>query len=346
MIDTSRIKAAVLKMFEVNFGLRPEERVVVVSDLPTFTDWRRKPAPHLNKMLAEAFLGRAVADLVKEGYPDCPVEFVPYFSLGRSGLEPRPGLAARMARARVLLAINSFSLSHTEARALACRAGARVATMRGVIPEMFFPDGSIAADYLQIEADTKRWAERLTRAGQVRVASPAGTDLVFSIENREGGVDTGLYLRPGQWGNLPAGEAFIAPLEGTGQGLVAVNPGWHAGLAEKLEIVIKDGLAREVRGGGEIGRRLIKLLGLDGRQKPRIARCNLAEFGLGANPQARRTDITIEAEKIKGTIHLALGDNAHLGGRVTADYHQDYVLDRPEVYLDGEKVISAGQWLI
>jgi leucyl aminopeptidase (aminopeptidase T) len=46
----------------------------------------------------------------------------------------------------------------------------------------------------------------------------------------------------------------------------------------------------------------------------------------------------LEAEKIKGTVHLAIGDNAHFGGTVESDLHEDFVLPHPELFLDGELV--------
>ena len=76
------------------------------------------------------------------------------------------------------------------------------------------------------------------------------------------------------------------------------------------------------------------------------ARRNLAELGIGTNPNARRPDNVLEAEKIKGTVHVAIGDNAHMGGRVEADFHEDFVLPQPDLYLDGILVIEGGEWKI
>ena len=50
-----------------------------------------------------------------------------------------------------------------------------------------------------------------------------------------------------------------------------------------------------------------------------------------------------EAEKIRGTVHLVIGDNAHMGGTVSADLHEDFVLPHPDLYLDGEVVMRSGQ---
>ncbi len=89
----------------------------------------------------------------------------------------------------------------------------------------------------------------------------------------------------------------------------------------------------------------MKSLGLGPGKKRKENRCNLGELGIGTNPKARRTDITIEAEKIKGTVHIGIGDNSHMGGKVVADYHQDFVVPGPDLFLDGKKVMDQGKWI-
>jgi len=50
------------------------------------------------------------------------------------------------------------------------------------------------------------------------------------------------------------------------------------------------------------------------------------------------------AEKIRGTVHLAISDSSHMGRMVTADLHQDFVIPGPDLLLDGKLVIEGGQW--
>ena len=56
---------------------------------------------------------------------------------------------------------------------------------------------------------------------------------------------------------------------------------------------------------------------------------NIAELGIGTNDRASRPDNILEAEKILGTIHIALGDNSGFGGTVSTPYHEDYVFYQP-----------------
>lgn len=342
-IDRSKIESAVMQMFKVNMGVKAGEKIVILSDVPTRSEWKDKNQGEISKMLSETLLGKTVAEIVRDSFPACQVDFYPYLSLGRSGVEPPKGMAQSMKKYHVIVAINSFSLTHTEARERASKAGARVATMRGAIPEMFYPAGPISVDYLEVERETKLIAGFLTRAKDAKVVSEAGTNLTFSLKSRRGGEDTGIYVRPGKWGNLPAGEAYIAPVEGTAEGALVVEKGWFPDLAEDMTVIFKKGEVQQIRGGGEVNRMLSQILGLESQKKRK--RCNLAELGIGTNPNARRTDITIEAEKIRGTIHIGIGDNSHMGGKVVADYHQDFVVPKPDLFLDGEKMMDRGRWM-
>ena len=56
---------------------------------------------------------------------------------------------------------------------------------------------------------------------------------------------------------------------------------------------------------------------------------NIAELGIGTNDRATRPDNILEAEKILGTVHIALGDNSGFGGTVSTPFHEDYVFYRP-----------------
>ena len=112
-----------------------------------------------------------------------------------------------------------------------------------------------------------------------------------------------------------------------------------------MVITFKRGEVSSIEGESQVSAKLRQILGLEPGQKRREKRCNLAELGIGTNPKARRTDITIEAEKIKGTVHIGIGDSSHMGGKVVADYHQDFVVPKPDLYLDGQIVMDRGKWI-
>lgn len=252
----------------------------------------------------------------------------------RSGEEPPAAVAAAMGAAQAVVCVTEHSLTHTNARKRAAAAGARVATMPGITEDMFL-NGAVTADYLQVKELTEQLTARLTQARHVRVEK-AGRALEFSIENRDGVPSTGMFVEPGQSGNLPSGEAYIAPVEGSASGQLLAD-GSVAGygvLAAPLLLTVEQG--RLVQAEGDGAKELLEMLGDgDGRW--------LGEFGIGTNDKARITGVVLEDEKVFGTIHVAFGSNNTFGGQIAAGVHIDIVVKEPDVYLDGRLIMSQGK---
>lgn len=258
--------------------------------------------------------------------------------LGRSGAEPPEAVARAMGAADVVIAATAHSLTHTQAKKAACAAGVRVATMPGITEEMFFA-GPITADYNRVAALTRRIADLLSSAEEATLEKD-GQRLRLSLRGRKGIASTGVYRERGASGNLPSGEAYIAPVEGSAEGVVIVD-GSFAGLgrpAAPLKLTFTRGVLTAVEGPD--GGRLLNLLGDDPQAR------NLAELGIGTNDKARITGVILEDEKAYGTVHVALGSNDTFGGRVAAGIHVDGVIKAPDLYIDGRKVLSGGRILL
>ncbi len=255
--------------------------------------------------------------------------------LGKSGREPLPIVSQAMPVADVVVAATAHSLTHTQARKRACAAGARVATMPGITEEMF-AGGALAADYEKIAARTHILSDLLTQAKEAILIN-GGARLTMSLDNRKGIPSTGIYHKKGQAGNLPSGEAYIAPVEGSAEGEIIID-GSFAGvgtLQAPLKLVFAQGVM--VDAVGPDGDELLSLLG----DEP-LAR-NLAELGIGTNDKARVTGVVLEDEKVYGTAHIALGSNDTFGGQVAAGIHLDGVMMAPELYLDDRLVLQDGE---
>ncbi len=251
---------------------------------------------------------------------------------------PRP-VAAAMAAADVVLAPTIQSLSHTAARKAASDAGVRIATLPGVTEEML-------ARLMNGDLDEMRrrgWAivNALNSGSQVRITCGHGSDLTFSIEGRTGIVDAGELSARGAFGNLPCGEGFIAPVEGTAAGTLVVDGSIAAiGLVESpVRLSVEGG--HLIGATGDEGARLMELLtphGPDGS--------NVAELGIGTNEEAILTGNILEDEKIFGTAHVAFGASAGIGGTVQVPVHLDVVVKEPTVEIDGEAILGGGELLI
>jgi len=346
MIEREKIEKGVVNMLKVNMGIKSGEKLLLVTDIPTAEEWINKESKELLEMAERSLLTKMIAEISEEYFKDCSVEFYPYPSVGKHGTEPGKDVEERMRKADAVVAITSYSLSHTKARENATKTGARIASMPMFVAEMFYPGGPMAADYTKIHEEGQKIAKLIDRANEVVINSPEGTDLEFSLKERSGNIDDGILSEKGAFGNLPAGEVYTVPLEGTTNGSLVVKAGWHSGLTENMRFIFTEGSVSEIVGGGKVGDQFREMLAFEKNEEPFISRRNCAELGIGTNPNAKRPDNLLEAEKIRRTVHIAIGDSSHMGGRVTSDLHQDFVVPKPTMMIDGEIVMKKGKIMV
>jgi leucyl aminopeptidase (aminopeptidase T) len=320
MIISPELYSASLIAVRDCMGVQPGERILIVTDEPLRT-------------IGYA-LWKASKDLGNE------VMLVEILPRKTNGEEPPKEIAELMKMVDVVLCPTSKSLTHTDSRRAASERGVRIATLPGVTEEIMIR--CMNADYSKIAQRTFHVCEELEKTSVVRVKAPAGTDVVLPIKGRKAHASSGLFREKGLWGNLPTGEAYLAPLEGESQGVVVVDGSMASvGMVrEPIRIAIKDGYATEITGGEE-AKRLIGLLephGKDGR--------NVAEFGIGTNDKAILTGLILEDEKVMGTIHIAFGDNKSMGGTIRVASHLDGLIKHPTVWFDERKVMESGKLLI
>lgn len=254
-----------------------------------------------------------------------------------SGQEPPKAVAAAMKSADVVIAPTAQSLTHTNARIEAAKAGTRVATMPGITEEMF-SQGAMTADYSKVEKLTAVVTEMLSKASVAKIEKD-GHVLTININGRDGVPSPGVYREPGKCGNLPSGEAYIAPLEDGSEGEMIVD-GSMVGIGKldsPLHMVISGGKLRSVT--GEKSENLDVLLKNE-------TNGTLCELGIGTNEAAVLNGIILEDEKVYGTVHIAFGTNTSFGGVNKAECHMDGIILRPTLYLDDVKVIEDGVFLI
>ncbi|TRZ40178.1 aminopeptidase [Niallia circulans] len=252
----------------------------------------------------------------------------------KSGQEPPAPIAAAMRESDVVVCVTQHSLTHTQARKNAVAAGTRLATMPGITEDMFL-EGAIAADYIKVKALTEKYTDILSIGSKIKIEKD-GYTLSFSIHGREGIPSTGMYVNSGESGNLPSGEAYIAPIEGSAAGQILID-GSIAGIGRlnsPVLLTIENG--RIMQAEGEHSDKLLAILGEDhGRL--------LCEFGIGTNDKARITGVVLEDEKVYGTIHVAFGSNNTFGGTIAAGVHIDGVVTKPTVYVDDNVIIENGE---
>lgn len=253
--------------------------------------------------------------------------------------EPPRAVAAAMLSADIVVAPTIQSISHTEARRAATEAGVRVASMPGVTGEMLAR--VMGADLKVLRKRGASVGRALGAGAEAKITCANGSDLRLGLEDRTAIVDAGALSMRGAFGNIPCGEAFIAPFEGTAEGTLVID-GSIAGigrLAESVELTVRAGRLTEA--SGDDGAQLMELLtehGPDGT--------NVAELGIGTNECATLTGNILEDEKILGTAHVAFGASAAIGGTVQVPVHLDCVVLKPTVEVDGSTIVEAGELVV
>ena len=359
------ITSVLRDIFRVNLGVKKTERCLIFTDLlPCEEETPSGDTEKRSRLKCIAFLASEIGKSFAKG-----IEVRDFPSTGSHGAEPpeelweaafgaravremgKKGLLGpllnkkagdpeiRLAEAvlqkfkkdavDVVIALSYFSTSHTRFRDLLTRVcDARYASMP--LFEFSMLEGPMNVDWKRLAKLSGKIAAGINKAAGVEITTPNGTKFSFSIRGRKALADTGILTKPGSFGNLPAGEVFLAPLEGTANGRLVLEWAPTRGLASPVTLVVKEGLVREVIGHEGFAEELKK------RLSERKENRNIAEFGIGTNERAKRPDNILESEKIMGTIHIALGDNSTFGGKVKTPFHQDFVFFGPTVILLGK----------
>jgi leucyl aminopeptidase (aminopeptidase T) len=257
----------------------------------------------------------------------------------RAQFEPPPSIAAALAACDVFFVVtDGSSISHTRARAQASAAGARGVGVTAESGDAGALCRLLAADLGAVARRSDELADLLTRARVASIRCPRGTALELDLTGAGAVSDNGDFSAPGAYGNLPFGEAFVVPVGGNGR----LVPSTVAGMGRVgSDTVLEIGDGALIDGSGSDGSALADKLRAHG--PPGL---NVAELGVGTNERARLSGSVVEDEKMLGSVHVAFGASAAIGGSVIADTHVDCVVPDVTLLLDDEPIVWNGRLLI
>jgi leucyl aminopeptidase (aminopeptidase T) len=208
----------------------------------------------------------------------------------------------------------------------------RICMMPGITRDMM--ERLVAIDFSEMAAFTKR-VIRAVKDAEIEVENAAGTKIAFSVKGRAWHDDVGNISKKGVHGNLPAGECFTAPVEGTFTGRIAIGL-----IDDKMgpgEMTFKAGKLVGFKGAGIA--EVIKTVGDDPTARV------IGEFGIGTNKGARICPNMLEAEKAFGTVHFAIGDSYGIG-KNKSKFHFDALVDKVTVRANGKLIAKDGKFLL
>jgi 2,5-dihydroxypyridine 5,6-dioxygenase len=298
--------------------------------------------------LAAARLGAQVFDLV------LPSVFSSGLPVARStGASPvlrqlQPVVSA-LAASTLVVDCTVEGLMHAPELPAILKGGARVLYVSNEHPEALarlLPDDAI-------EALVKDHVKRLRGAREMRVTSPAGTDLTISLQGAVCGGNWGYTTRPGTMTHWPGGLALAFPAaHGVNGTLVLaegdVNLTFKRYLEQPVTLRIEDDHVTRIEGRGVDAELMRSYIAAWGDREAYA----VSHVGYGLNAAARWDSMALydkrdfngtELRAFAGNFLYSTGAN-EVAGRHTAG-HFDLPLRHCTVQLDGRTVVDNGSLL-
>ena len=228
----------------------------------------------------------------------------------------------------------------------------RHAHMVNITPEVMVE--GMRADFGAVDRLSQAVLDRVRKASYVRATTPAGTDIVATLNPEYRWFKTSGIISTEKWGNLPGGECFTAPEEVNGTFVVDGVVGDF--------LCARFGILRETPLTIVIERNRIVSVACENKDLERefwaythtdANSDRVGEFAIGTNTGIERVIGNIlQDEKFPG-IHIAFGDpyGNHTGAPWKSTTHIDVVGLRFNIWLGGsagdeEQIMRDGKFLI
>lgn len=328
VMSSVELVEAVQRITRVCCGIKPGERVLIITDTPFDQD------------IVWVF----ATDVVSIG-ADLAVVIVP--PRERIGFAPPPHAEAAILKSDVILDMCEIWFGSSMARVEAVRAGARYNTMPGLSKAMLRKGGPAFADFAGCEPGLLKLKEMFTQASRIRVQNAAGTEVTANISGRPGRMLHGMCDKPHSYQAAPNMEGGIGPLEDEVEGIIVCDGMvelLHMGMikpGEHLVMTVEKGKIVKFEGQGDGARQAKRLKAyLDGYNHPGMFQ--IAEISLGLNPCALICRDYLEAEAGVSGGHFGFGDNRGYDGVNAAPGHHDVIIRDISIQLDDVWIIKDG----
>lgn len=224
--------------------------------------------------------------------------------------------------------------------------GARVLMVSNEHPELLerlTPDPAL-------EAKVKAGTKLLRQAAEMRVTSPAGTDLTIDVSGAPAGSSWGYTSRPGSIAHWPGGLCLCFPAAGSVNGTLVLDHGdvnltFKRYMESPVRLTIENDFITDIAGDGLDARLMSSYFEAWGDEEAYA----VSHVGWGMNPAARWDALTMyDKSQVNGTELRAFAGNFlystganEVAGRHTLG-HFDLPMRGCTVALDGEAVVIDG----
>lgn len=311
------------KLIDVNLGMKEGEHLLIVTEPEKIS---------IAETIAASAYRKGIEPVISIMMPR---EF--------DSNEPPKIIAEAMKSSDAFLSVVEKSITHTNAVKEATANGSR-----GIVLTQFSEDmmihGGMECDFEKQASICKNVASVLADSEKIHITTPLGTDLTFCSKGRRGNA---LYclVEPGQFSTAPTIEANVSPIEGTAQGKIVADasvPYIGIGLLEEpIEFEVVDGFIVDIKGGYQA-----KMLAdnFASMNDPNVY--NIAELGIGLNPECRFIGLMLEDEGVLGSCHIGIGTSVNLGGTLKAACHYDAIMTGATIVADGVTILKDGELVL
>lgn len=193
---------------------------------------------------------------------------------------------------------------------------------------------------------------KIAAARKLRITSPAGTDLTYSLGQYPPILQYGYTDEPGRWDHFPGAFAYTWPNEGESEGVIVLKPGdiifpFKEFVRSDIRITVKGGQIVNIEGGFDA----MHLKHFLDAWKDSDAFA-MAHIGWGLDETAlwngislinKETAIGQDGRAFYGNILWSTGPNTDVGGSRDTPAHLDIVMKDASLYLDGEPMVLSGE---
>ena len=308
-IKSAELEQAAMKLLRENIRLKKVEKVVLVND--------RKKNP--------------IFDAIKIAVKKIGSNFtIVKLSDKRTHSSPVPQAAKKFYNCDVIIAPTTKSITHSSETYAARRNGTRVASMPGITEEMFID--AMKVDVHKVKKLNELFYKKMNGAKVANITTPSGTNVKLDLRKTKWhSGDYGNINKKGVLNNVPFGEVDGYPPITTGLIFIdhwgkTISPKDRAWIYTQRGKIVKwnkaaEAMVKELKAAGECG-------------------MNSVELGIGTNYVFKKPIGNIlYDEKIFGTIHIAFGGYSERRCPV----HEDFILIKPTVWVDGRKIMEKGR---
>ncbi|MBP7051612.1 MAG: aminopeptidase [Phycisphaerae bacterium] len=217
------------------------------------------------------------------------------------------------------------------------------------ITRQIMEDG-MCSDYTEIQRISKLVYEKVKNARSIRVTTDKGCDFTAEFSPDLKWIISDGAIKPKHWSNLPDGEVFTCPATLNGQVVIDGCLGdffteKYASIEETpIRVQVKDGRADRATLQCK-NEALLKEYGNYVFESDENSN-RVGEFAIGTNTGLTHLIYNLlQDEKFPG-VHIAFGSSypTKTGATWDSKTHVDGVLRSPSIYVDGEAIMTQGQF--